>query len=68
MANLVYEDGTEIPLNTVITIKDATNSSKTRTYSSENSYKVTVTANTYTTQDSSAGANSRKISSFLLYE
>lgn len=47
-ANLVYEDGSEVPVNTVVTIEDiSTLNSKMRTMSNDadsNSYQVTVSA------------------------
>lgn len=63
VSNIVYEDGTEVPMATVVTIEDAAVSSNARSYSSSNnSYKVTVTGTADTTQDtSSASNNSRKI-------
>lgn len=66
VSNIVYEDGTEVPMSTVVTIEDASVSSNARSYSfnDNDSYKVTVTATADTTQDtSSASSNSRKIDS-----
>lgn len=65
VSNIICEDGTEIPMTTVVTIEDSSVSSNARSYSSNNnSYKVTITATADTTQDTtSAGNNSRKIDS-----
>lgn len=66
VSNIICEDGTEIPMTTVVTIEDASVSSNARAYSANanNSYKITVSATADTTQDTtSAGNNSRKIDS-----
>lgn len=65
-ANLVYKDGSEVPVDTIVTIEDvSTVNSKTRTMFNETdskSYKVTVSASANTDNNSNTNS-SRKIDS-----